>query len=348
MIDSLTSWEPARSLARIERIDGRDCLYFPRSSADEFWVAPRNVADFNFADDKHVRASTSFYRINDGSTGHLGITFNDLIQAVTYPWGLTIVYRKDDTDQWTTEDVSANLKYNHWHEFAVEIERAGDEGIYRVLLDNQEVFSAEMPAVTFQRASVTRPYLRTGNVSRQNATVYFDQFQVAVDAMADMSILQDSGPETVKLAMIAAGADEIQPLKVVASSSNTGLIPHPTVVYTTADSTGTLTFAPIQSRHGVTTITTTVEDGGPDGNLNTASDNATFSRSFTVTVTPVNSVNNKPTLDSISDVIIPEDASTQTTNLTGIGAGPNETQPLKVTATSSNTSLIPNPTVFYS
>ena len=72
--------------------------------------------------------------------------------------------------------------------------------------------------------------------------------------------------------------------------------------------------------------------------------NGTTTRQFTVTVNPVNDV---PTLDPITDRIIDEDAPEQTVDLTGIAAGGGESQVLSVIASSSNTSLIPNPAVTY-
>ena len=47
---------------------------------------------------------------------------------------------------------------------------------------------------------------------------------------------------------------------------------------------GSLKFTPVAGQIGTATITVTVEDGGPDGDLSTAGDNATFSRTFDVTV----------------------------------------------------------------
>lgn len=78
-----------------------------------------------------------------------------------------------------------------------------------------------------------------------------------------------------------------------------------------------------------------------DSNLNTASDT-----SKTLTV---NSVNQPPTLNAISNLTITEAAGLQTVNLSGITPGPtNESsQTVAITATSSDTSLIPNPTVNY-
>lgn len=57
--------------------------------------------------------------------------------------------------------------------------------------------------------------------------------------------------------------------------------------------------------------------------------------------------NPSATLDEISDVIINQNDSEQTVNLTGIAASGTGTNPLRVTATSSNTSLIPDPVVNY-
>src|SRR5262249_15132844 len=69
------------------------------------------------------------------------------------------------------------------------------------------------------------------------------------------------------------------------------------------------------------------------------------SRTFSVTVNPVNQ---QPTLNAFANVTINEGAGQQTVNLSGISSGAsNEVQTLSVTATSSNPSLIPNPTVNY-
>ena len=61
----------------------------------------------------------------------------------------------------------------------------------------------------------------------------------------------------------------------------------------------------------------------------------------------VNAVNDTPTLDAISSLTINQGAPQQTVNLSGIGAGGGESQPLRVTAVSDNTGLITNPSVTY-
>ena len=87
---------------------------------------------------------------------------------------------------------------------------------------------------------------------------------------------------------------ESQTLTVTATSSNPGLIPNPTVTYTSPNATGSLTYTPVANASGTATITVTVTDNGgtANGGVNT------FSRTFTVTVT---AVNDAPTLDAIAD-----------------------------------------------
>jgi hypothetical protein len=166
-----------------------------------------------------------------------------------------------------------------------------------------------------------------------------------LDALSDLTISEDASEQTVSLAGITAGGGETQPLKVTASSSATGLIPNPSVTYTSADATGSIRFTPVADQSGTATITVTIEDGGLDGDLGTSADNGVSSRTFVVTVSAVNDV---PTLDALSDSVIAEDASEQTVSLGGISAGGGESQPLKVTTSSSNTALIPTPSVSYS
>ncbi|MDB4634667.1 hypothetical protein OAG76_04600, partial [Rubripirellula sp.] len=57
--------------------------------------------------------------------------------------------------------------------------------------------------------------------------------------------------------------------------------------------------------------------------------------------------NEPPTLYSISNLTIDEDAGEQRTNLIGLGPGKHESQHLRVTASSDNPTLISNPTVVY-
>lgn len=164
-----------------------------------------------------------------------------------------------------------------------------------------------------------------------------------LDAIADPApVLENAGPQTIDLTGITSGDPHPHNLTVTATSDNPGLIPDPTVTYTSPDTFGSLTYTPVADHNGTATITVTVTDDGGTGD-GAAND---FTRTFTVTVTPVNDA---PTLDSIPDPVpILEDSDPQTIPLTGISAGPNESQRVTVTATSDNPGLIPDPTVTYS
>ncbi len=146
-------------------------------------------------------------------------------------------------------------------------------------------------------------------------------------------IAEDASTITVNLSNITAGLLEDQTLVVTALSSNLALIPHPSVSYTSPNSTGSISYKPVADINGSATITVTVSDGELS--------NGSTSISFTVTVTPVNDI---PTIDDIPNPsIIQENAGEQFVTITGISAGGGEVQDLLVSAVSSNTTLIPNP-----
>jgi subtilisin family serine protease len=167
-----------------------------------------------------------------------------------------------------------------------------------------------------------------------------------LDGIADLAAInEDAGQQTVTLSGISAGVGELQPLRVTASSDHPELVASVAVDYTSPAAVGAIRFAPLPDRSGRAVITVTVTDGGLDGDLNTAADNGTLSRSFTVTVQPVN---DPPTLDAIADQPpVIQDAPQQLIALSGISSGGGESQPVQITATSSNSALIPNPTITY-
>jgi hypothetical protein len=158
-----------------------------------------------------------------------------------------------------------------------------------------------------------------------------------LDPIGNVVINENAGPQTVSLSGISSGSSsENQVLTVSAFSSNPGLIPNPTINYTSPNPTGSIAFTPVTGAFGGVTMTVMVDDGGAVSN--------TVIRTFTVTV---NAINNPPTLDPINDVSFNENSGPQTVSLTGITAGLNEVQPITVTATSSNPSLVPNPAIAY-
>ncbi len=165
-----------------------------------------------------------------------------------------------------------------------------------------------------------------------------------LNAIAPRYILEDSPQQLVVLRGINSGQpNELsQTLTVTATSSNTALVPNPTVDYISPSATGILNFTPAPQATGVVTITVTVRDNG--GTAGGGVDS--FNRYFQVYIT---AVNDQPTLDPVADLNLGQGAGEQTVNLTGITAGPpNEAgQSIAVTAMSSNPELIPNPLVTY-
>ncbi|MBN1887593.1 MAG: tandem-95 repeat protein, partial [Thermoflexales bacterium] len=175
----------------------------------------------------------------------------------------------------------------------------------------------------------------SSNVATVSLTIQPVNDQPTLDAITDLNLDEDAVTQTVSLSNIGSGAaDETQTLTVTAVSSDAALIPHPTVIYTSPQTSAELRLAPAPDQWGTATIVVTASDGL-----------STTARSFLVTVS---SVNDQPTLDAIGNLVLDEDASTQTITMTGVSSGAaNESQALGITAVSSNTALIPNPTVVY-
>ncbi len=108
------------------------------------------------------------------------------------------------------------------------------------------------------------------------------QFPPSLNAIQDPDpIIENAGSQTVNLSGISAGGFESQVLEIIATSSNPGLIPNPTVSYSSPQSSGSLSYAPAANQTGVAVITVTVRDDGPNNppeNINNSS------RTFTVIV----------------------------------------------------------------
>ncbi|HEU0012010.1 MAG TPA: tandem-95 repeat protein [Verrucomicrobiae bacterium] len=118
-----------------------------------------------------------------------------------------------------------------------------------------------------------------------------------LNAIDDLVIEEDSGAHELTLTGITSGAtNELQQLILSANSGNPALVPAPSITYTSPSNTARITLTPLTNAHGTAQITVTVRDGDTT--------NQTFSRSFTVTVHPVN---DPPVLAPIPPVSSPED-----------------------------------------
>jgi len=154
------------------------------------------------------------------------------------------------------------------------------------------------------------------------------------DPIADLVIDEDAGQQTVTVTGISGGGVNEAPPWLQVRSSNTAIIPHPTLSYAYPPN-ATMRFTPLPDQSGVVTITVTA--GDPEG--------LTFVRTFKVTVVPAD---DPPTLNPLLNFEMGRDASPQIVALSGISSGVgNEIQTLTVTAQSSNPALLPHPDVLY-
>ncbi|WP_254509225.1 Ig-like domain-containing protein [Anatilimnocola floriformis] len=130
-------------------------------------------------------------------------------------------------------------------------------------------------------------------------------------------------PVTVNDAETAAGS-----LTVTATSSNTELVPNSGIVLGGSGSNRTLTITPAANQSGATAITVTVTDAN----------NVSTTRTFVVMV---NSQNAAPTIGTIANLSTNEDTATGAIAVT-VNDAETPAGSLLVTATSSDTTLVPN------
>lgn len=119
-----------------------------------------------------------------------------------------------------------------------------------------------------QSNTITRSFTVTVSAANDSPTL---------NAVSNLSLSTNAGPQTVALSGIGSGAaNESQTLVVTASQNNPSLLSGLSVSYTSPAATGTLAFTPVAGATGTATITVSVNDGAAANNV--------VSRSFTVTV----------------------------------------------------------------
>ncbi|MBI5772506.1 MAG: hypothetical protein HZA89_02040 [Verrucomicrobia bacterium] len=133
--------------------------------------------------------------------------------------------------------------------------------------------------------------------------------------LSNLTLNEDAGPQLLNLTGITAGGGETQTLTVTAFSSDTNIIAAPVVAYASPDTTSTLNFTPLTNAFGTVTLTVIVRDDG--GTANGGLDALT--NTFSVVV---RSVNDPPTLNAVSNMVLALNARPQTNVLTGITGGP--------------------------
>ncbi|MES2788492.1 MAG: cadherin domain-containing protein [Planctomycetota bacterium] len=157
-------------------------------------------------------------------------------------------------------------------------------------------------------------------------------------------LLEGAGEQTINLSGITTGptneSNQTLTMTAAITSGNANLVNNFVFSAVNGNGQATLKYTPVGDEFGTATVTVTVTDGGINGGPN--GDVNVTTRTFTITVLPVN---DRPTLDNISDRASDEDAGQQSIGLTGISVGPtNEvaSQTLSFTIVSDNPDLIPN------
>ncbi len=137
---------------------------------------------------------------------------------------------------------------------------------------------------------------------------------------------------------ISAGGGETQTFTFELSNNNNPLFS----VQPAISSAGVLTFTPTGTA-GSATVTVVLRDSG--GTAGGGVD-ATTPLTFQITIS---AAGNPPTISTINPVTINEDAGLQTVNFSGVTDGADGAQQgIAISASSSNPTLVPNPTVTYS
>ena len=174
-----------------------------------------------------------------------------------------------------------------------------------------------------------------------------------LDPISNLVLPEDSLAQLIRLGGASAGAGETEPLRITATSSDTSLVIHPSVNSIAELDAGErlVVVTPLPDQYGIVTITVTVEDGGLDLDLDTADDNATFSRTFDVTITPDTDNPPSPVTPHGKMFIhetLPGDPLVSY-QLPAVNVNGEAINGLfnRITATSSDTALIPDPTVIY-
>ena len=149
---------------------------------------------------------------------------------------------------------------------------------------------------------------------------------------ASISIPESSPIQTINLTGVDAGPFETQAMKIEVVSSDTSLIPNPTVTFTpptpgvAGSGSAVIKYQPTAFQFGSATLQVKITDAGLDGLLGTNTDNGVTIKNIPIVVTRVNDA---PTINAVSPVNINEESGQKTVALSGITAGGGETQILR-------------------
>ncbi|QDS91740.1 Calx-beta domain protein [Roseimaritima multifibrata] len=175
----------------------------------------------------------------------------------------------------------------------------------------------------------------TITVTDQEGLTATDNFLLTVDSVNDAptisSVANQSTSEDLETGAIAFTIGDLETtvgdLTVTATSSDTTLVPNANILLGGSDANRTVTITPAENQTGSTVITLTVSDGA-----------LTATETFALTV---GGVNDRPTISPIETQATDEGTPTAAIAFT-IGDLETAAGDLSVTATSSDTTLVPN------
>jgi hypothetical protein len=161
-----------------------------------------------------------------------------------------------------------------------------------------------------------------------NATTPVDTAPT-ISNVANQTVAQDTSTGAIAVtvgdAQSSAGS-----LTLSASSSNTSVVPNGNIALGGSGANRTVTVTPAAGATGSATITLTVSDGS-----------LTSTDTFVVTVNATTPTNTAPTISNVGNQTIAQDTSTGAVAVT-VGDAETAAGSLALTASSSNTSVVPN------
>ena len=168
----------------------------------------------------------------------------------------------------------------------------------------------------------------------------------------NVTMVENSPVQLIRLAGITDGDGGTQGVRVTSSINTPSPIANPVMFeYPELGEDRLLSLVTLPDQYGTTSITVTVEDGGPDGDLDSIDDNSTFSQVFDVAITPL--TDDQSAVPPISEMFIHETLSgdpASSYQLPVVNVNGHAIKGLlhRIVATSSDPSIIPDPSVAYS